>query len=182
MFIREDNQTGRHRLGGLAFKPERPPCVTERLNCSPNAQKPPVTFDLLAQLRKLMQKGGDRSPSRPPAGEKLTLSLSQLHVIRSVCPVLLTAYRCKVFSVFHLIHSFFSSAFSHVLHLSHPADPHIQTAARDGSWTVLGHRRRRVSARQRSRLTPRPFRLLPGVPFQPVTHPKHTSQLRPLPI
>lgn len=40
----------------LDFKPERPSCGTERLKCSPNAQKPPVTFDLLTQLRKLMQK------------------------------------------------------------------------------------------------------------------------------
>lgn len=40
----------------LDCKPERPSCLTERLNCSPNAQKPPVTFDLLTQLRKLMQK------------------------------------------------------------------------------------------------------------------------------
>lgn len=53
MFIPERNPTGRHQLD---FQPKRLSCVTERLNCSPNAPNPPVTFDLLTQLTKLMQK------------------------------------------------------------------------------------------------------------------------------
>lgn len=49
------------------------------------------------------------------------------------------------------------------------ADTHFQVASWDGPWTVFGHRGRRVSARERSRLSCVGQRL--AIEFRPFQHP-----------
>lgn len=135
VFIHVHIQNGGHlRVTSLS-------CVTERLRCSPNTQKTllwPLTFS------PSWENSCKRRRKRSLSGWWLTdcPHVSKLNGLKRISNANDFSYFC----------------------LCHPADTHIQTAAWDGSWTVFGHRRRRVSPHGRSGLIC--VHRLPGVSFK----------------